>query len=92
MQMIQLYQLSTGTPLHGTALQCLGFLYRAHPTFMLDENSTTIMDKIFLSTSVEAKALLLRNICDFLVSQAQFDHTDEKGKLRSRTVESHCCY
>lgn len=79
-QMIQLYHLSTGTPLHGTALQCLGFLYRAHPMFMLEENSTAIMDKIFLSGSTEAKALLLRTICDFLVSQTQSGHVDETGE------------
>lgn len=79
--MIQLYHLSAGTALHGTALQCLGFLYRAHPMFMLEEESTTIMDKIFTSSTVEAKALLLRIICDFLVSQTQMGHGDEKSEL-----------
>lgn len=79
-QMIQLYHLSAGTPLHGTALQCLGFLYRAHPMFMLEEESTAIMDKIFTSSTVEAKALLLRIICDFLMSQAQMVPGDDKGK------------
>lgn len=77
--MVQLYHLSAGTPLHGTALQCLGFLYRAHPMFMLEESSTTIMDKVFLSASTEAKALLLRNICDFLVSQTHSGHGEDKG-------------
>lgn len=78
--MVQLYHLSAGTAIHATALQCLGFLYRAHPMFMLEESSTAIMDKIFLSTSAEAKALLLRIICDFLVLQTQTGHTDEKGE------------
>lgn len=49
--------------------------------FMLEEESTTIMDKIFTSSTVEAKALLLRIICDFLVSQTQMGHSDEKSEF-----------
>lgn len=49
--------------------------------FMLEEDSTAIMDKIFLSTSTEAKALLLRNICEFLVSQTQSGPIEENSEF-----------
>ena len=36
----------------------------------------TIMDKIFTSRSTDAKSLLLRVICDFLVSQSAKAHIE----------------
>lgn len=51
--------------------------------FMLDDASTTIMDKIFLSTSTDAKALLLRILCDFLVSQSKETQMEDKGEQLS---------
>jgi len=50
--------------------------------FMLEEDSTAIMDRIFLSTSTDAKVLLLRNICDFLVSQTHSGPIDERSRFR----------
>lgn len=55
---------------------------------MLEESSTAIMDRIFISTSTEAKALLLRNICDFLVSQTHSSHEEDKGTFRFMTIAS----
>lgn len=78
--MVDVYRVSAGTSLHGTALQCLGFLYRAHPTYMTEEASTEIMDGIFRSAAVEGRALLLRNICDFLTSQSAKLKTEDKGE------------
>jgi hypothetical protein len=48
---------------------------------MTEEASTEIMDRIFRSGAVEAKALLLRSICDFLVSQSARLRDEDKGKL-----------
>lgn len=87
-QMIDVYRLSAGTSLHGTALQCLGFLYRAYPTYMTEEASTEIMDKIFRSNAVEAKTMLLRSICDFLVSQSARLRDEDKGNVRRSCLES----
>ena len=80
-QMVQIYRLSSGTNLHGIALQCLGFLYRAYPTLMTDEDSTAIMDRIFTSGTADARALLLRTICDFLTSQSVKQTEEETGAL-----------
>lgn len=85
-QMIKVYHLSAGTALHSTALQCLGFLYRAYPTYMTSQSSAEIMDRIFRSTSAEAKAMLLRNVCDFLVSQSARLRDEDRGEVTLRPL------
>lgn len=46
---------------------------------MLHSDSCQIMDKIFASNSSEAKVVLLRTICDFLVSQSSDDSQQEES-------------
>jgi hypothetical protein len=57
-----------------------GFLFRAHPTLMTEDNSAAMMDAIFESPDVEAKARLLKIMQDFLSSESLKHVSREKGE------------
>ncbi|OAD68960.1 hypothetical protein PHYBLDRAFT_172796 [Phycomyces blakesleeanus NRRL 1555(-)] len=52
-----------------TALQSLGHLYAAHPTFVIEKTSTELMDKLFESGSEPMKVQLLRVFVEFLAAE-----------------------
>ncbi|GAA5948648.1 hypothetical protein JCM10213_003568, partial [Rhodosporidiobolus nylandii] len=56
-------------PVKATVLSSLGFLYRAHPTLMLNDASTGIIDAIFASPNAAMHQQVLRIVQEFLASQ-----------------------
>ncbi|KAG5653655.1 hypothetical protein H0H81_011615 [Sphagnurus paluster] len=88
--LLTLYEKYTISSLRGRILQCLGFLFRAQPTLMTLERSSTIMDEIFNSPEEEGRARLLKIIQEFLVSEATKHSAKEKeadkGKVKATDV------
>lgn len=56
-----------------------GFLFRARPTLMTMERSSSIMDDIFHSSDLESHGRLLRIMHDFLISESAKHHEEQKG-------------
>ncbi|KAH8818805.1 sister chromatid cohesion C-terminus-domain-containing protein [Flagelloscypha sp. PMI_526] len=83
--LVQLYDKNTDPLLRGRILQCLGFLFRAHPTLMTLPTSATIMDAIFTSTEDEGKGRLLKIIQDFLVSESEKHAQIKKATATTKT-------
>ncbi|KPV73441.1 uncharacterized protein RHOBADRAFT_55179 [Rhodotorula graminis WP1] len=67
--LIRVYNLSLPAQIKSTVLTSLGFVYRAHPTLMLHQASTAIIDAIFESPAPQMHHQILRIIQDFLASQ-----------------------
>ncbi|GAA5903419.1 hypothetical protein JCM8208_001915 [Rhodotorula glutinis] len=67
--LIRVYNLSLPAQIQSTVLTSLGFVYRAHPTLMLHQASTAIIDAIFESAAPQMHHQILRIIQDFLASQ-----------------------
>lgn len=67
--LIRVYNLSLPAQIKSTVLTSLGFVYRAHPTLMLHQASTTIIDAIFESEAPQMHHQILRIVQDFLASQ-----------------------
>ncbi|GAA5844309.1 hypothetical protein JCM9279_001763 [Rhodotorula babjevae] len=67
--LIRVYNLSLPAQIKSTVLTSLGFVYRAHPTLMLHQSSTTIIDAIFESDAPQMHHQILRIVQDFLASQ-----------------------
>lgn len=57
-----------------------GFLFRAQPTLMTMERSSTIMDAIFASPEEEGRGRLLKIMQEFLISEASKHSAKEKGE------------
>ncbi|RDB15317.1 Protein rad9 [Hypsizygus marmoreus] len=87
--LLQLYEKYDNSSLRGRILQCLGFLFRAQPTLMTMEPSSTIMDAIFASPEEEARGRLLKIMQEFLVSEAAKHAAKEKetGKGKGKPTE-----
>ncbi|KJA17973.1 hypothetical protein HYPSUDRAFT_205707 [Hypholoma sublateritium FD-334 SS-4] len=82
--LLTMYEKNNNSSLRGRILQCLGFLFRAHPTLMTMERSALIMDEIFTSAEEEGKGRLLRIIQDFLVSEASKHSAKEKELTKTK--------
>ncbi|BGP51653.1 Sister chromatid cohesion protein 2 [Rhodotorula kratochvilovae] len=67
--LVRLYNLSIPAQIKSAVLTSLGFLYRAHPTLMLHQASTAIIDAIFESAAPQMHLQILRIVQDFLASQ-----------------------
>ncbi|KAJ3769502.1 protein rad9 [Lentinula raphanica] len=81
--LLQLYQRFPDASFRARVLPCLGFIFRAQPTLMTLDQSAVIMDDVFSSDDMDAKARMLKIIQDFLVSES-FKHSQqekEKKKL-----------
>ncbi|KAJ3753999.1 hypothetical protein EV360DRAFT_52476 [Lentinula raphanica] len=81
--LLQLYQRFPDASFRARVLPCLGFIFRAQPTLMTLNQSAVIMDDVFSSDDMDAKARMLKIIQDFLVSES-FKHSQqekEKKKL-----------
>ncbi|KAJ7246366.1 hypothetical protein C8J57DRAFT_1675032 [Mycena rebaudengoi] len=90
--LLQLYENCQDTALHTCILQCLGFLFRAQPSLMTLERSSTIMDDIFSSPDEERRGRLLKIIQEFLISEAAKnsaklkDTISVKGKAKPTAI------
>ncbi|KAF8073449.1 hypothetical protein FPV67DRAFT_1559883 [Lyophyllum atratum] len=82
--LLQLYEKYDIASLRGRILQCLGFLFRAQPTLMTKERSSTIMDVIFASPEEEGRGRLLKIMQDFLVSEAAKHSAKEKEVVKAK--------
>ncbi|ORY37374.1 sister chromatid cohesion C-terminus-domain-containing protein, partial [Leucosporidium creatinivorum] len=69
--LVKLYSLPVGPQVQSSALNSLGFLFRAYPTLMLNPSSTTIMDSVFKTGTPQLQLQLLKILQDFLTSQAK---------------------
>ena len=78
--LVKLYSLPVGPVVQSSALSSLGFLFRAYPTLMLLQPSTTIMDGAFKSGSPQTRLQMLKILQDFLSSQARSAPT---GKVKA---------
>lgn len=58
-----------GIALRMTALQGLGHFFASHPTFMISNTSTELMDKIFDEGTIELKTQLMRVFQEFLSAE-----------------------
>jgi cohesin loading factor subunit SCC2 len=56
-----------------------GFLFKAQPALLTAETSAHIMDQIFASSDMEARARLLKIMQEFLISEAEKHLVKEKG-------------
>ncbi|EIN12396.1 hypothetical protein PUNSTDRAFT_118258 [Punctularia strigosozonata HHB-11173 SS5] len=77
--LLNLYKKRDDPAVRGCILQCLGFLFRAQPTFMTANDSASVMDDIFTSPDEEGRGRLLKIIQDFLLSQAAKDASKERS-------------
>ncbi|KAK2465765.1 hypothetical protein APHAL10511_002309 [Amanita phalloides] len=82
--LIQLYEKYDSIPIQARLLQCLGFLFRAQPTLMTHDRSSSIMDSIFASPDEEGHGRLLKIIQDFLTSEAEKHSTTEKENAKNK--------
>ncbi|PFH53278.1 hypothetical protein AMATHDRAFT_73479 [Amanita thiersii Skay4041] len=69
--LIQLYDKYPDSSLRVRVLQCLGFLFRAQPTLMTQDRSSSIMDSIFGSSDEDGHVRVLKIIQDFLIHEAE---------------------
>ncbi|GAA6048643.1 hypothetical protein JCM3770_001996 [Rhodotorula araucariae] len=67
--LVRLYNLAVPAQIKSAVLTSLGFLYRAHPTLMLHQASTAIIDAIFDTAAPQMHLQILRIVQDFLASQ-----------------------
>lgn len=86
--LLQLYEKFDNSALRGRILQCLGFLFRAQPTLMTMERSSTIMDAIFASPEEESRGRLLKIMQEFLTSEASKHSAKEKENAKGKTKPS----
>lgn len=69
--LVKVYSLPVGPQVQSSALNSLGFLFRAYPTLMLNPSSTSIMDSVFKTGTSQSQLQLLKILQDFLTSQAK---------------------
>ncbi|GAA6060785.1 hypothetical protein JCM10212_005434 [Sporobolomyces blumeae] len=67
--LVELYNLNLSLAIKSTVLTSLSFVWRAHPTLMLDPASTNIVDAVFESSNPTAHVQVLRILQDFLTTQ-----------------------
>ncbi|KAF5374102.1 hypothetical protein D9615_008832 [Tricholomella constricta] len=82
--LLQLYEKYNISSLRGRILQCLGFLFRAQPTLMTMDKSSSIMDAIFASSEEESHGRLLRIMQEFLISEAAKHSAKEKEVVKGK--------
>ncbi|RCI02117.1 Sister chromatid cohesion protein 2 [Rhizopus stolonifer] len=58
-----------GISMRMTALQGLGYFYASHPTFMISDESTRLMDKIFNEGTTKIKTQLMMVFQEFLMAE-----------------------
>ncbi|KAF8315647.1 hypothetical protein DL93DRAFT_2078873 [Clavulina sp. PMI_390] len=81
--LIRLHKLVKAPSIRVRVMQCLGFLYRSYPTLMTEGESTTLMNEVFSSEDMDARAKLLRVIQDFLMSESAKFMAQEKATTKS---------
>ncbi|KAI0317644.1 hypothetical protein OF83DRAFT_1120276 [Amylostereum chailletii] len=84
--MLALYTKYKDPAARGRTLQCLGFLFRAHPSLMTLDTSATIMDDIFSSPEEDGRTRLLKIMQDFLVSEAAKHALKEKNAVGGKAI------
>ncbi|KAI0078215.1 ARM repeat-containing protein [Panus rudis PR-1116 ss-1] len=83
---LRLYEKYNEKTIRSRLLQCMGFLFRAQPTLLTAEASTSIMDSILVSSDDDSRARLLRIIQDFLSSEAEKHSQLEKERNKSQSA------
>ncbi|KAG2212612.1 hypothetical protein INT47_000588 [Mucor saturninus] len=67
-----------GITMRMTALQGLGYFFASHPTFMISQSSTALMDKIFEEGTPQLKTQLMRVFQEFLgAEEKRIERRDE---------------
>lgn len=69
--LVKVYGLPLGPQVKSSALNSLGFMFRAYPTLMLNPSSTALMDSVFIAGPIQSQLQLLKILQDFLASQAK---------------------
>ncbi|TRM61170.1 hypothetical protein BD626DRAFT_502962 [Schizophyllum amplum] len=82
--LLQLYERNENVAFRGRALQCLGFLFRAHPTLMSTPDSAVVMDRVFEGDDEDARARILRIMQEFLQAQEQKHAMQERESQKMR--------
>lgn len=82
--LLRIYHKFDDAKLRSGVLQCLGFLFRAQPTLMTNEQSAEIMDAIFASSEEEGRGRLLRILQGFLISESEKHSAKEKETAKQR--------
>ncbi|GAA5873259.1 hypothetical protein JCM8547_008616 [Rhodosporidiobolus lusitaniae] len=85
--LVRLHSFPLDQAVKSTVLTSLGFIYRAHPTLMLHQSSTTIIDAIFSSPNPAMRLQVLRIIQDFLASQERASAAAAAQPTKKKKVE-----